>query len=379
MRRELAIVVGTRPEAIKLAPLCVALAATALWDPVVIATGQHRAQLDDALHPFGVRPDISLPLDRGRGTLVELNTGLQRSLQPVLDPDRFAAVVVQGDTASTLAGALVAYWNGLPLVHLEAGLRTGDLSAPWPEEGNRRMVSALTTLHLAPTSVAVDNLLAEGIDEATVALVGNTAIDAVLHTASRRDWYPDVVPEGFDRHVLVTAHRRESWGPGIRAVGRAVARLARANPDVAFLVASHPNPGVQRELASVLPAAPNSLRLPPVPYGTFVRTLESAELVLTDSGGIQEEAPALDVPVLVLRNETERPEGVTAGCARLVGTDPDRIADETQALLDDPSQRRQMAAAICPYGDGRASAACIDALDRHLGDGAERLDLIGPA
>src|SRR4051812_9681516 len=164
MRRELAVVVGTRPEAIKLAPLCSALAATSRWEPRLVATGQHESQLHDALHPFGIEPDLSLELDRGTGTLVELNTGLQRALQPVLDPDRFAAVIVQGDTASTLAGALVAYWNGLELVHLEAGLRTGDLSAPWPEEGNRRMVSALAALHLAPTIRAADNLLAEGID-----------------------------------------------------------------------------------------------------------------------------------------------------------------------------------------------------------------------
>ncbi len=206
-------------------------------------------------------------------------------------------------------------------------------------------------------------------------VVGNTAIDAVLHTSARRDWYRTAAPDGFERHVLVTAHRRESWGAGIRSIGRAVARLAEQNPDVAFLVASHPNPGVQRDLATTLPPRPNCLRLGPVAYGNFVRTLETAELVLTDSGGIQEEAPALDVPVLVLRDETERPEGVTAGCARLAGVGTDQIVAEAQALLDDPSARRRMALATCPYGDGHAAEACVEAITSHFADHAAELDL----
>jgi UDP-N-acetylglucosamine 2-epimerase (non-hydrolysing) len=365
--QEIALVVGTRPEATKVAPVHLELARTPGWEPSLVYTGQHGDYIRDALEPFDLKPDITLGLDRGTGSLVELNSRLQEALAPVLDPGRFVAVLVQGDTASTLAAALIAYWQRLPLVHLEAGLRSGNLDAPFPEEGNRRLVSPLARLHLAPTARAAANLRREGVPEADIVVVGNTSIDAVLHTAARRHLYQTPLPGGFRRHVLVTAHRRESWGTGIRAIGSAVRRLAAANPDTLFLVATHLNPEVQSDMRRGLGDIANGLLLPPQPYGEFVRLLADAHLVLTDSGGIQEEASALDVPVLVLREVTERTEGVDVGCTRLVGTTPDRIVTEAQHLLDDPVAHARMAHAGCPYGDGHSARRCVTAIDQVFG------------
>lgn len=363
-----ALVVGTRPEATKVAPVHLALLADASAEPTLIATGQHVEAVRDALEPFDLKPDVSLALDRTTPDLVELAAEVQRVLASQLSADRFDAVIVQGDTASTLAGALVAYWRRIPLVHLEAGLRTGDLHAPFPEEGNRRLVSALATLHLAPTPEAAANLHREGIDSAIVRVIGNTSVDAVLHTARHADEYDPCVPPGFEGHVLVTAHRRESWGRGIRGIARAVSRLADANPTHAFLVATHMNPDVQLDVREALGPALNVVVLPPLPYGEFTRALAGARLVLTDSGGVQEEGSALDVPVLILRDVTERPELVVAGGAMLVGTDPDRIVAFAQRLLDDPVARTEMAAAACPFGDGRAgeraAAATVELVSR---------------
>jgi UDP-N-acetylglucosamine 2-epimerase (non-hydrolysing) len=363
MPREVAVVFGTRPEATKLAPLHLCLDEAAEWEPTLVYTGQHGSHVYDALEPFDLKPDLTFELDRDGGLLVELNARLLAMLGPVLDPDRFDAVIVQGDTATTLAAALVAYWNRIPIVHLEAGLRTGDLYAPWPEEGNRRLVSPLADLHLAPTDAARANLLREDVSDDRVAVVGNTSIDAVLHTAAQSHRFDSIVPSGYRRHVLVTAHRRESWGAGIRAIGDAVGRLSVDNPDTAFLVAVHPNPAVRADLTAGMGVRPNAVCLPPLPYGQFVRAMADAYLVLTDSGGVQEEAPALDVPVLVLRDVTERPEGVEAGCAELVGTDADHIVAAAQRLLDDGRRRELMALAPCPYGGGRAAQACVAALE----------------
>ncbi len=361
-----ALVVGTRPEATKLAPLHLALDAAGA-EPTLVATGQHVEAVLDALEPFDLKPDVSLRLERTSPDLVELAGEVQRALGTLLVPERFDAVVVQGDTASTLGGALVAYWRRIPVVHLEAGLRTGDLYSPFPEEGNRRLVSALAALHLAPTAEASARLVAEGVDHASVVVVGNTSIDAVLHTAARADLYDSPVPDGFRRHVLVTAHRRESWGGGIRAIASAVAELAGANPDTAFLVATHMNPTVQRDVHDGIGDAPNVGILPPLPYGEFVRALAGATLALTDSGGVQEEGSALDVPVLVLRDVTERSEVVDAGGAVLVGTDPVRIVSQAQHLLDDDAARRAMAVAPCPFGDGRAAERSAAAIGELLG------------
>ena len=364
--RRVALVIGTRPEATKTAPLVRALAAADGWEPCLISTDQHGPHVADALAPFGLRPDVTLRLARGGEDLVGLNGALQHSLGTVLEPARFDAVVVQGDTATTLAGALVAHWRRIPLVHLEAGLRTGDLAAPFPEEGNRRMVGALADVHLAPTPRAAENLRCAGVDPAAVEVVGNSAIDAVRLVLARAPSAGSLVPEGYGRHVVVTAHRRESWGPGIRRIAAAVRRLAEANPDCAFLIATHMNPAVQRDLRDGLGGGDNIVVLPPLAYEEFVPVLAGAELVLTDSGGIQEEAPALDVPVLVLRETTERPEGVDAGCARLVGTDEERIVAAAQQILSDPHLRSAMASVPCPYGDGHAAERSVEAMARRL-------------
>jgi UDP-N-acetylglucosamine 2-epimerase (non-hydrolysing) len=365
-RSRVAIVLGTRPEATKLAPLHLALDRSGVAAPTLIATGQHRDAVDEALEPFDLKPDVVLRVERPSPDLVDLATATQRVVASELVPGRYHAVVVQGDTASTVAGALVAFWRRLPLVHLEAGLRTGDLGAPFPEEGNRRLITPLTALHLAPTERAATNLTAEGVDPSQVVVVGNTSVDAVRHTASRGRLYPSRVPEGFRRHVLVTAHRRESWGPRIRAVSSAVAALAAANPDTAFLVATHMNPAVQRDVRSEVQSAANVRVLPPLPYGEFVRALAGATLTLTDSGGVQEEGSALGVPVLVLRDVTERTEVVDAGGARLVGTDRETIIVAAQHLLDDEVARQAMAAAPCPFGDGLAAERSAIAIGRLL-------------
>jgi len=334
---------------------------------VLVATGQHGDFVREALEPFDLKPDLALTLERSSSDLVELNTALQRSLGTVLDSEQHDAVLVQGDTATTLAAALVSYWKHIPLVHLEAGLRTGDLLAPWPEEGNRRLVTGLATLHLAPTADAAQNLLNEGVEPARVRVVGNTAVDAVLHTAQRSASYDLPVLSGFPRYVLVTCHRRESWGEGIRGIGRAVSRLATANPDTAFLVATHMNPTVAADMRRVLDGRSNTSLLPPLPYGVFVGLLAGADFVLSDSGGVQEEAPALNVPALVLRSVTERPEAVDAGCARLVGTEEGRIVHEAQRLLDDAEMRQAMAQAPAPYGIGDAAEKCADAMTEFFG------------
>jgi UDP-N-acetylglucosamine 2-epimerase (non-hydrolysing) len=360
------MVLGTRPEATKLAPLHLALERLGVAAPTLISTGQHVDAVAEALEPFDLKPDVALSLERDSPDLAELATAAQRVIAAQLVPGRYDAVVVQGDTASTLAGALVAYWRRIPLVHLEAGLRTGDLYAPFPEEGNRRLVSALAALHLAPTAEAAARLVAEDVTPSSVRVVGNTSIDAVVHTAGRADLYPTPVPAGFRRHVLVTAHRRESWGGGIRAIASAVADIAAANPDTVFLVATHMNPAVQHDVAAAIGEAANVLVLPPLPYGEFVRALAGADLVLTDSGGVQEEASALDVPVIVLRDVTERGEVVEVGGAVLVGTDRGRIAATAQHLLDDDTARRAMAVAPCPFGDGRAGERAAAAIGELL-------------
>lgn len=352
-----------------MAPVHLALAAHRWAEPTLITTGQHGAAVREALEPFDLEPDVSLTIERSTADLVDLCTDVQRALSVQLAADRFDAVVVQGDTASTLSGALVSYWRRMPLVHLEAGLRTGDLYAPFPEEGNRRLVSALAALHLAPTMEAASNLHREGIDPSTVRVIGNTSVDAVVHTAARSQAYPSRVPEGFDGHVIVTAHRRESWGQGIRAISSAVSRLAVANPRCAFLVSTHMNPAVQRDVREVLVAAPNVSVWPALPYGEFARALAGARLVLTDSGGVQEEGSALGVPVLVLRDVTERPEVVAAGGAIVVGTDADRIVAFAQELLNDPEGRAKMAAAACPFGDGKAAERAAEAILELLGCG----------
>jgi UDP-N-acetylglucosamine 2-epimerase (non-hydrolysing) len=280
-------------------------------------------------------------------------------------------VVVQGDTTTTFAGALAAFYAGTPVAHLEAGLRTGDMRAPFPEEGNRRLTSQITSLHLAPTPKSRANLVAEGFDPATIVVTGNTVIDALHWTVDRRVAYQDAALDALDRDprpvLLVTAHRRESWGAGMRDIGRALRSLARLEPALQIVFPIHPNPVVREAIGPAVDGLANVRLIEPLPYGQFARLMNRASIVLTDSGGVQEEAPALGKPVLVMRDVTERPEAVSAGTARLVGTDERRIVDAVRSLLHDPAAYAEMANAVNPYGDGRACERTVAAIARFFG------------
>jgi UDP-N-acetylglucosamine 2-epimerase (non-hydrolysing) len=365
------VVFGTRPEAIKVAPLIQALAAAPWSRPVVAVTAQHRRILDQVLELFAIRPNYDLDIMRLGQTLTDVTVGALRGLGPVLadaDPD---LVVAQGDTTTTFAAALASFYRRVPVVHLEAGLRTGDVLSPYPEEMNRRLISQLASLHLAPTPTARANLLAEGIDPSSVVVTGNTVIDALHWTVGRRMPYRDRELAELDADprpvLLVTAHRRESWGEPMTAIGAALADLARSEPDLLVVLPVHPNPRVREALLPAVTGLDNVLVVEPLAYGEFARLLDRATIVLTDSGGVQEEAPSLGKPVLVMRDTTERPEAVAAGTARLVGTDHDQIMASVCSLLHDADAYAAMANAVNPYGDGRAAERSCQAMARFLG------------
>ncbi|GHS87628.1 UDP-N-acetyl glucosamine 2-epimerase [Actinomycetota bacterium] len=371
------VVYGTRPEAIKLAPVVHALAASPHLDPVVVVTGQHRAMLDQVNELFDIVPSHDLDLLRTRPDLTGITTGALEGLSPVIAAEQPDLVVVQGDTTTVFAAALASFYAKVPVAHVEAGLRTGDRYNPFPEEINRRLTSALTTLHLAPTPTSRANLLAEGIDPAAVVVTGNTVIDALLDVVARdlpvHD--PALRPVGSaDRVVLVTSHRRESWGDPMARTARALARLARAYPDVLWVLPAHLNPGVRSVLLPPLEGIGNVLVTEPLDYSDMAYVLAASTLVVTDSGGVQEEAPSLGRPVLVLRETTERPEAVAAGTVRLVGTDEDLIVAEVSRLLDDPGAYEAMARAVNPYGDGAAAARVVGAVEHLFGLGPRPAD-----
>lgn len=366
---------GTRPEAIKLAPVAARMAEAGLLAPCLVASGQHSTMVTQALAAFGREPDLVVDLDRRTGSQPELLARLTERLDVAVAATGAAAVVVQGDTTTTLAAALVAFWRRLPVVHLEAGLRSYDLGAPFPEEANRRLVGQVTALHLAPTRPAAANLRREGVPAADLLVTGNTVVDAVLEVAARRRPYQDPRLSKVDaaararaeRLLLVTVHRRESWGGPMDGVLSAVRELAAAYPWLRVVLPAHPNPDVRSQVDAALSGSDRVLVTDPLPYADFAQLLSVAHLVLSDSGGIQEEAPSFGVPVLVLRDVTERVEAVEAGCARLVGTDPDRIVAEASLLLADPTARAAMVAAGNPFGDGRAAERAAQAVAWRLG------------
>jgi UDP-N-acetylglucosamine 2-epimerase (non-hydrolysing) len=355
---EIHLIAGTRPEAIKLAPVAVAMRAAGRLKPVLVASGQHTTMVTQALAAFDLVPDITLPLKRVTGSQSELLTEMIKQLDELFEERRPAAVIVQGDTTTTLAGALAAFWKRIPVVHLEAGLRSGDLDSPFPEEANRKLVGQLAALHLAPTTLAATNLLTENVNAANVLITGNTVVDASLHVASKEVPFTDerltaAVANG--RLVLVTAHRRESWGEPLDRILAAVRRIVAAYPDVHVVLPAHANPAVRAQVEAGLAGVPRVTVTDPLPYAELARLLSMAYLALTDSGGIQEEAPTFGVPALVLREVTERVESLNAGCARLVGTDEDLIVAEAARLLDDRELRDSMTASGNPYGDGQAA------------------------
>ena len=359
---KVAIVFGTRPEAIKMFPVVHALQRRQGVDTRVIVTAQHRGLLDQVLEIAGIVPDIDLDVMVPNQTLDGLTAKLIVELGKAFDAEKPDRVVVHGDTLTTMVASLAAYYRKIPVAHVEAGLRSGDIHHPWPEEVNRRVVACIADMNFAPTQAAADALMKESRDPASIHVTGNTVIDALLATRDRVREAP-AMARGLDdlaarfagrRIVAVTTHRRENFGGGMESIARAIADIA-ARPDVAVIFPVHPNPNVRPVMDSVLGDLPNVAMIEPLDYPHFVRLLDISHLVLTDSGGVQEEAPSLGKPVLVMRETTERPEGVDAGTARLVGADRERIVREVLALLDDDAAYQAMARAHNPFGDGGAA------------------------
>lgn len=366
------VIFGTRPEAIKLCPVILHLReAYSEWSVKVCVTAQHRHLLDQVLRVFRVRPDYDLDCMRPGQSLFQSTSNIISGLEAVLTDDRPDLLLVQGDTTTTLCGAMAGFYARVPVGHVEAGLRTGDLHQPFPEEFNRVLAGRIASLHFAATSWAAENLLKEGIAPATITVTGNTGIDAVLHIRDRlRRGVCRELPIPLDPNrklVLVTAHRRESFGDGLEQICSALADLAQRR-DVQIVYPVHPNPNVRRPVNRHLSGRPRVLLIEPTEYVPFVALLMQSWIVLTDSGGIQEEAPSLGKPVLVMREKTERPEAVLAGTAKLVGTSRERIVAECCRLLDDRQAYESMARAHNPYGDGCASARIGAAIRQFLGD-----------
>ena len=362
-------VFGTRPEAIKLFPLVHALAEDDRFEGRVCVSGQHRGMLDQVLEIAGVVPDHDLDLMRPDQSLDSLTAGLLTGIGRVLDEERPDWVVVQGDTATAMAGALAAYYRKIPVAHVEAGLRSGNIHHPWPEEVNRKIVGAFAALHLAPTETAAAALRRENVDPAAIHVTGNTVIDA-LHWVTAKIAREPALAEGLaeleqrfagKRIIGMTTHRRENFGEGMAAIAGAVRRLAERD-DVAVIFPVHLNPNVRAVMNDALAGLDNVALIEPLDYPHFARLLDISTLMLSDSGGVQEEAPALGKPVLVMRETTERPEGIEAGTAKLVGTDADRIVKEATRLLDDAEAYDAMARAHNPFGDGKATQRIVDLL-----------------
>ena len=377
---KVAVVFGTRPEAIKLFPVIHALRARDHVDVRVIVTAQHRGLLDQVLEIAGIKPDVDLDVMTPNQTLDGLTAKLIVDLGQTFDAEKPDRIVVHGDTLTTMVASLAAYYRKIPVAHVEAGLRSGDIYHPWPEEVNRRVVACVADMNFAPTRTAADALLRENRDAASIHVTGNTVIDALLATRERIAAMPalaaglDELAERFagKRIIAVTSHRRENFGGGMEAIARSIADIA-ARPDIAVIFPVHPNPNVRPIMEGVLGGLPNVAMIEPLDYPHFVRLLDLCHLVLTDSGGVQEEAPSLGKPVLVMRETTERPEGVAAGTAKLVGTDRGRIVHEVLSLLDEEAAYRAMARAHNPFGDGLASQR-IAAIIASGGVVAEGLD-----
>jgi UDP-N-acetylglucosamine 2-epimerase (non-hydrolysing) len=365
---------GTRPEAVKMAPVVRQLARTSGIEAHVVVTAQHRQMLDQVLDLFDITPEIDLNLMRPDQGLAELTASILTHLDPVLKRLQPDWLLVQGDTTTVMATALLGYYNRIRVGHVEAGLRTGDKWQPFPEEINRRIAGVAADLHFAPTEHSRQNLLREGIPDWRIALTGNTVIDALRQIVDRpapqetRELLGRLqVEPGGRQLVLVTAHRRENFGEPFEGICQGLRRLAQAYPDRLQLVYPvHLNPNVQEPVRRLLSGIPNLSLLPPLDYLPLVHLMKNARLVLTDSGGIQEEATSLGVPTLVLRQVTERPEGVAAGVLKLVGTDPDVIFREAARLLDDPAAYQAMAAAHNPFGDGHAAERIVQAMQNYV-------------
>ena len=364
-------VFGTRPEAIKMAPLVHALAKDNEFESRVCVTAQHREMLDQVLTLFDIQPDYDLNIMKPGQGLSEITCLILEKLKPVLEEFKPNVVLVHGDTTTTLAASLAAFYQQIAIGHIEAGLRTGNLYSPWPEEANRTITGHLASFHFAPTETACFNLVREGINPSAIFVTGNTVIDALL-SVSDRFLFDDLLRAKMDAHypflaehrriILVTGHRRESFGGGFERICSALAEIAKTYPDIQIVYPVHLNPNVREPVQRILK---NIILIEPQDYLPFVYLMNHAYLILTDSGGIQEEAPSLGKPVLVMRDTTERPEAITAGTVRLVGTDINKILTEVGQLLDSETEYNLMSRAHNPYGDGKACQRIINALKNY--------------
>jgi len=367
-------VFGTRPEAIKMAPVVLGLERDSRFDSKVCVTGQHRQMLDQVLNLFHIEPNQNLSVMRPNQNLSDVTAAIMHGLRPVLQAVRPDMVLVHGDTTTTLATTLAAYYERIPVGHIEAGLRTGNIYSPWPEEGNRRITGALAQLHFAPTETSRRALLSEGVPDETIMVTGNTVIDALFRVIAQIESEPMLAADLAKRFsfliegrrlVLVTGHRRESFGDGFERICAALAYIANRFPNTDILYPMHMNPSVREPVMRLLGGLHNVHLIEPLDYLPFVYLMNRAYIIITDSGGIQEEAPSLGKPVLVMRDTTERPEAVDAGTVRLVGTDTDRIVAEATRLLIDDSAYRAMSHAHNPYGDGQATARILNRLAQY--------------
>jgi len=377
--RKVLTVFGTRPEAIKLAPILVELNKYPAIKSRICVTAQHREMLDQVLRLFAITPDIDLDLMRAGQTLAEITSRVVSGIDAVLQEEAPDIVLVQGDTTTVMAAALAAFYRGIPVGHVEAGLRSGDISSPFPEEMNRRVATLVSGLHFAPTDAAMQALIQEGVHEDRVFLTGNPVIDALQMTVNKP--LPLAAAEllqqagldgGIDgggntlKLILATAHRRENFGERFESLCRGLKSLVERNPDVVIIYPVHLNPNVQKPVMRILAGQERIILTKPMEYDVLAHLMKAAYIVLTDSGGIQEEAPSLGKPVLVMRTETERPEGIEAGTAKLVGPFEDRIVAETETLLRDPAAYEKMAKAVNPYGDGHAAEKIVAIILKYL-------------
>ncbi len=363
-KKIICFVIGTRPEAVKMAPIIKACDQSPLFKPYVITTAQHREIMDNILEVFNVRVDEDLNIMLPNQTLSDLTSRLLLALGEVIS-NRFSIVLAEGDTTSILAAALISFYQKVPFGHVEAGLRSGNMYDPYPEEMNRVLVSRLAALHFAPTALARENLLHEGVPESQVFLTGNTIIDA-LRMVTPIDLPARFLLDTNKRIVLITAHRRENFGEPMQRICRAILRIADHFPEINFVYPVHPNPQVSTVVNDILANKANIYLLPPLNYQEFIALMKQSYLILTDSGGVEEEAPALNKPLIVLRDETERPEVIDLGLGVLVGTDEEKIYAAAVRLLTDENYYSSMCKNISPYGDGHASERIIDILAEKL-------------
>lgn len=373
-------VYGTRPEAIKVAPVIKALEKDERFESVAVSTGQHKEMLEQVNTMFGIEPKLDLHLMKPGQGLNEIVSRALMGLDEIIDAEQPDVIISQGDTSTAMTAALAGFHRGVKIVHLEAGLRTGDIHSPFPEEANRKLIGQVAELHLAPTAGSMENLRRENVRSKDIAVTGNTVIDALLEAASWDTEFEDPAVQeaakSAKRLVVVTTHRRENL-EAMKEIGGAVKDLAEAYPDINFVLPLHLNPKVREAVLPEVESLPNVIITDPLPYDQFTKLLDRATIILTDSGGVQEEAPALGKPVLVMRQNTERPEAVVAGTVKLVGTNRSLIVAEAKLLLDDDAAYEAMANAVNPYGDGKAAERAVAAIAELLGVG-ERLPDFAP-